>query len=135
MKKAVYITLGCFFLILAIIGVILPILPTVPFLLLVSFFFVKGSDRLNNWFINTKLYKTHVMSFKETKALTLKKKLSILIPVYLILGTLFIAKDILAMRITIALLLTVKTYVFFVTIKTLPPENKKPHYDAEQTIY
>ena len=41
--------LAYFFLALAIIGVILPGLPTVPFLLLTAWFSAKGSDRLHRW--------------------------------------------------------------------------------------
>ena len=50
--------------------------------------------------------------------MTLKTKLSILIPVYVMLITLFFMKDILAMRIAIVVLLVVKTIVF-IKIKTL----------------
>ena len=41
--------LAYFFLALALIGVILPGLPTVPFLLLAAWFSAKGSDRLHSW--------------------------------------------------------------------------------------
>ena len=41
--------LAYFFLALAIIGVVLPGLPTVPFLLLTAWFAAKGSDRLHSW--------------------------------------------------------------------------------------
>ena len=56
MKKILYIMIGCISLGLGIIGVILPILPTIPFVLLSAFCFAKSSERLDGWFKNTKLY-------------------------------------------------------------------------------
>jgi uncharacterized membrane protein YbaN (DUF454 family) len=41
--------LAYFFLVLAIIGVVMPGLPTVPFLLLTAWFAAKGSKRLHRW--------------------------------------------------------------------------------------
>lgn len=57
MKKILYILIGCISLGLGIIGVILPILPTVPFVLLAAFCFARSSERLDGWFKNTKLYR------------------------------------------------------------------------------
>ncbi|MDU1319875.1 MAG: YbaN family protein [Clostridium botulinum] len=117
-KKVLLLIIGFISLGLGVIGVFLPILPTVPFLLLSSFCFIKSSKRISIWFENTNIYKKHVRSFKENKAMTLKTKLSILIPVYVMFITLFFMKDILAMRIAIVVLLVVKTIVF-IKIKTL----------------
>lgn len=36
---------------LGIVGIALPLLPTVPFLLLAAFFFARSSERLHNWLI------------------------------------------------------------------------------------
>ncbi len=49
MTRFAAMLLAYFFLALAIIGVLLPGLPTVPFLLLTAWFSAKGSDRLHRW--------------------------------------------------------------------------------------
>ena len=52
-----WISLGCISFILGTIGIILPLLPTVPFYLLTLYCFSKGSQRLHQWFRQTDLYK------------------------------------------------------------------------------
>lgn len=79
--RAIYIILAFLFLGLGFLGVMLPILPTTPFLLLASFFFTRGSERFNKWFISTKIYKKYLEEFITTRAMTLKRKLCIILPV------------------------------------------------------
>lgn len=67
MRKILYIMIGCISLGLGIIGVTLPILPTVPFVLLAAFCFAKSSEKLDGWFKNTKLYKDNNMKNGMTK--------------------------------------------------------------------
>lgn len=67
MKKILYILIGCISLGLGIIGVILPILPTFPFVLLATFCFAKSSERLDGWFKNTKLYRENNIKNGMTK--------------------------------------------------------------------
>ena len=67
MKKIIYIMIGCISLGLGIIGVILPILPTVPFVLLAAFCYARSSERLDGWFKNTKLYKENNIKNGMTK--------------------------------------------------------------------
>ena len=84
--KVFWLIIGFICLALGTIGVFLPVLPTVPFYLVTAFSFAKSSERLHNWFVNTKLYKQNLESFVERKAMTLKTKLSILISVTLVMG-------------------------------------------------
>jgi len=49
MTRLVALILAYFFLALAIVGVFLPGLPTVPFLLITAWFAARGSDRLHSW--------------------------------------------------------------------------------------
>ncbi len=121
--KYLFIFLGFLFTILGAIGVFLPILPTVPFLLLASICFAKGSERFHNWFKSTKLYKNNLESFEKDRSMTLKTKWSILIPVtILLLVAFFMMKNIYG-RTFIAVLILVKYYVFLFRIKTVPSNN------------
>ena len=71
-KKFLYVTIGIISFGLGAIGVVLPVLPTTPFLLLSSFCFVRGSERFDKWFKGTKLYKKHLESFVNNRQMTLK---------------------------------------------------------------
>lgn len=86
MRKILYIIIGCISLGLGIIGVIVPILPTVPFVLLAAFCFAKSSERLDGWFKNTKLYEENNVKNGMTK----QAKLRIMCSVTLLMGIGFI---------------------------------------------
>lgn len=49
--RFVWATLGLICVGLGLIGIVLPLLPTVPFMLLAAFFFARSSERLHNWLI------------------------------------------------------------------------------------
>lgn len=72
MKKILYIMIGCISLGLGIIGVILPILPTVPFVLLAAFCFARSSEKMDGWFKNTKLYKENNIKNGMTKQVKIR---------------------------------------------------------------
>ena len=105
---------------LGAIGVILPVLPTTPFLLLASFCFAKGSERFHKWFTKTKLYKKHLDSFVKNRAMTLKTKLCILIPASCMLVLAMIAMSTIYGRVFIVFLIIFKYVYFFTKIQTIP---------------
>ena len=124
-KKYFYITLGFLALGIGLIGVILPILPTTPFLLVTSFCFAKGSERFHSWFTNTNIYKKHLESFVKERAMTLKQKVVLLSFVNFMLAFPLILVDVLPMRITIIVLIIIKLYYFTFKVRTISPEEKK----------
>lgn len=89
-KKIVYIVLGCIGVGLGAIGAVLPFLPAFPFLLLAAFCFAKSSKKLNNWFINTKLYKNNLETYVKGQGMTWKTKIRIMITVTILMGFGFI---------------------------------------------
>jgi hypothetical protein len=74
MKKFL-IVLGFLSLILGIIGIVIPLLPTTPFLLLAAACFLKGSDRMYRWLMNHKLFGDYIRNFREHKAIPLRTKI------------------------------------------------------------
>ena len=50
---------------LGTIGIVLPILPTIPFYMATLFCFAKSSKKLHDWFIGTNLYKKHLDLYEQ----------------------------------------------------------------------
>ena len=89
-KKAFFVVLGCLSFGLGAVGAVLPILPTVPFLMLAAFCFAKSSEKLHNWFVSTKLYKKNLESFVQGKGMTVKTKIRIMVTVTILMSIGFI---------------------------------------------
>lgn len=119
MSKLFYITIGFIALILGVIGVIFPILPTTPFLLLTSVCFAKGSTRFHNWFTHTKLYKKHLDSFVTKRSMLLKTKICTLAFASVMLLFPLIFVDNIFVKVFIIFLYIFKYYYFIFKIKTI----------------
>ena len=117
--KLLWLMIGIVSMVLGAIGVVLPVLPTTPFLLLASFCFAKGSDRFHKWFIGTKLYKKHLESFVTSRSMTLKTKLCILLPASAMLILAILAMSNIYGRVFIVFLIIFKYIYFFTRIETV----------------
>ncbi|MGN1318264.1 MAG: YbaN family protein [Lachnospirales bacterium] len=117
--KYIFIIFGFSCVAIGALGVVMPILPTTPFLLLASFCFAKGSNKFNTWFKNTKLYKNNLESFEKNRTMTLKTKLCILIPVTLLLLIAFFMMNNIIGKITIIVLLVIKYFYFITKVRTI----------------
>lgn len=80
--------LACAWITLAIgaVGVVIPILPTTPFLMLSAFLFAKSSPRCHAWLCRTRLYKAYVIPFQEQGGIPLGRKAFILALSYSVMG-------------------------------------------------
>lgn len=79
LKKTGWIVLGLVGLGLGAAGAVLPMLPCVPFLLLAAVGFSKGSRKLHEWFVHTKLYKENLEDYVAGRGMTRKTKIRIMI--------------------------------------------------------
>lgn len=92
-KKILYMILGCVGVGLGAVGAVLPLLPAFPFLMLAAFCFARSSEKLNNWFIHTKLYKNNLESFVKGQGMTWRTKIKIMVTVTVLMSIGFIMMD------------------------------------------
>ena len=84
--RYVFLTIGAISFALGTAGIVLPMLPTVPFYMLTLFCLARGSERFHRMFLESSLYQKTVGAYERDKALTLRTKLSILLSVSTIMA-------------------------------------------------
>lgn len=117
--KVIYFVIACIATVFGAIGVILPILPTTPFLLLAAFCFAKSSQRFHRWFMNTSLYQKHLESFVARREMTLRTKVSLLAFASTMLLIAMYFMDHLYARLFLVCLILFKYYYFIFRIRTI----------------
>jgi uncharacterized membrane protein YbaN (DUF454 family) len=132
MKKIIWIILGSLALLLGMIGIVVPILPTTPFLLLTLTFYAKGSTRFEIWFKHTKLYKRYLEDFITHKAMKKKDKWMLMIFVDLVLLTSIILINNTFATIGLIILDLLKYAYFFTQVKTIPVNKALQTYTKQQ---
>lgn len=80
------IIVGGVSLVLGILGMFLPLLPTTPFLLLSAAVWVKASPALYQWLLNHKVFGEYIRNFREHRAIPLRVKIISVSLVWLTIG-------------------------------------------------
>lgn len=77
LKKSIYLSLGIFFVLLGLLGVFLPLLPTTPFIILATFFFSQSSETCHRWLLNNRVFGPVLYNWEKNRCIPLfAKKLS-----------------------------------------------------------
>ncbi len=123
LKQIIFLIIGCLSLALGCVGIVLPILPTVPFFLLTVFCFANSSQKLHDWFIGTQMYKKHLESFVQKKGMTVRTKATILTSVTALMAVgfvLMLRKGIIVPCIILAVVWVCHLVYFLFGVKTIP---------------
>jgi len=86
LRKGLFVVAGSIFLALGCVGIVLPILPTTPFLLLSAACYYKGSERMHRWMLNNRWFGNYIKNYKEGKGLSLKAKVLTLALLWIVIS-------------------------------------------------
>lgn len=127
--RILFLAVGFISLGLGTAGIIIPVLPTVPFYLLTAFCFCKGSEKFSNWFLNSKLYKNHMGNFANHRVMTVYGEMILLtlVTCMLLFALWFVNK--LAMSIIFDVLILCK-YSYFVF--RITPISRKEYLEIKE---
>ena len=126
LKKILYILLGCLGVALGAVGAVVPMIPAFPFLLLAAYSFARSSEKLHNWFVNTKLYKDNLEDYVAGRGMTKKTKIRIMVTVTVLMSIGFVMMHAVTVgRIVLACVWVFHIVYFIFGIKTIPAESKE----------
>ena len=75
MKRTMYIGLGWLCLALGTVGIVLPLLPTTPFMIVAAWAFARSSPRFQSWLEEHRLFGPYVQDWRRYGVIPLSAKL------------------------------------------------------------
>ncbi len=117
--RYVLIAIGTISVALGFLGILLPVLPTTPFLLLAAACYIRSSRRFYCWLINNRFCGKYIQNYREKNGIPLKLKIFVISLLWItILASVIFVVDLLVIRILLVLI-AVGVTVHISRIKTL----------------
>ncbi len=126
-KKYLLIFAGSISLLLGLIGIFLPLLPTTPFLLLSSFCYMRSSKTLYNWLINHKIFGEYIYNYITYGAVSKNTKIGTLMFLWVTLSlSIFIMRNIFigVLLIIVGISVTIHILMLKIFIPEISKKNK-----------
>jgi uncharacterized protein len=104
-KRIFLLTAGTIFLVVGVIGIVLPLLPTTPFLLLAAGCYLRSSARFYNWLLGTRWLGDYIRNYLEGRGIPLRAKLFSIFLLWVTIGcSAAFAIDLLAIRVLLGVI-------------------------------
>jgi uncharacterized membrane protein YbaN (DUF454 family) len=118
--KWLLMSLGVLAMVVGLIGVVVPLLPTTPFLLLAAACFVRSSDTLYDRLTTNRLLGGFIRDYREQSGVTARAKITALVVLWGVIGyTALTVVDLIWVRVLLAVIAVAVT-VHLLRMKTLP---------------
>jgi len=118
-KRIIFNILGILFLGLGLLGIVLPVLPTTPFLLLTGFCLSRGSKRFDDWFKGSSFYQKYVVDYYERGGMSISRKVKVLIMATSTIIISILVVPVFQVRIFLLSVIIFLHYYFLIRIKTI----------------
>lgn len=118
-KRALLIATGTVAMVFAILGIVLPLLPATPFLLIASACFVRSSDTLYRRLISNRIFGTYIRNFREGRGIPLRAKIVTLMILWASLAISIIRVDLVVLELALVGSGVIASF-FIVRMRTAP---------------
>ena len=118
--KWLLMSLGILAMVVGLIGVVVPLLPTTPFLLLAAACFVRSSDTMYGWLISNRLFGGFIRDYREQRGVSARAKIVALALLWGVIGyTALTAVDAAWLRVLLVVIAVAVT-LHLLRLRTLP---------------
>lgn len=84
--RALLIAVGTVSVVLGVLGILLPVVPTTPFLLLAAWCYARSSERFYRWLLSNRWFGGYIRNFREGRGMPLRQKVITLSVLWLTVG-------------------------------------------------
>ena len=133
-RRNLLIVFGTLCVIMAVVGIILPILPTTPFLLLAAYFYARSSKRFYNWLLTNRWFGEYIRNYREGRGIPLTHKIiSILLLWLTIIYAAWFVIPLLWLKVILVIIASGVT-IHLVGVRTYRPEIQTEEYLAKYDL-
>ena len=101
--RIIWVAAGTFFLMIGLIGIVIPLLPTTPFLLLAAACYLRGSRRMYDWLLGNRIFGKYLKNYYEKRGVPTRVKIGSVIFLWCTIGVSMILIDDLVIRIVLVM--------------------------------
>jgi uncharacterized membrane protein YbaN (DUF454 family) len=121
--RLAWLATGIVALAIGAIGVVLPLLPTTPFILVAAFAFAQSSQRLHTWLLNHNIFGGLIANWRRYGAISRTAKITGVLSMAAVLAISLLLDVPVSLLVLQALVLSACAY--FIVSRPLPPDDRK----------
>lgn len=122
--RLAWLAVGIVALTLGALGVVLPLLPTTPFVLVAAFAFAQSSERLHAWLVNHNIFGELIANWRRYGAISRTTKVASVLSMATVLAVSLLLD--VPTSIVVVQAVVLSACAFFIVSRPLPPDDRAP---------
>jgi uncharacterized membrane protein YbaN (DUF454 family) len=131
--RSLFVVAGTICVCLGAIGIVLPVLPTTPFLLLAAACYMRGSERMHKWLLNNRWFGSYIKNYREGKGISAKGKFVSIVTLWVAISISVFIVNIFLLHIALIIIATLVS-IHIVKVPTYKKENEARQKLSNNTI-
>jgi uncharacterized membrane protein YbaN (DUF454 family) len=121
LKRYSLIALGTLSLVIGIVGIFTPVLPTTPFLLLAAACYLRSSERFHRWLLHNRVFGSYIRNYTEGRGLPLKVKLFTIALLWVTIGiSIWLVSNMIVTAVLLFVAVGVSLHIAFIRARKKP---------------